>query len=232
MIYHVGLENGAEGRTIAWVLGHPGCFAYGANAEQALTSLPAAIRDYVAWVDAHTDRGWLPADEIEIQLDESFQVYTIDSNYDLAEDGYEVGAWFRHDWRPLTAEDIAHGLALLEWSRADLLATLEGLSDEMLNVKKPTERWSIGGIVKHIGGAEWWYLDRLGLAFPRDEVPDDPFERLRVVRVWLLETLPALGGSRQVVGMEGEFWSPRKMLRRAVWHERDHTQHIAKLIGA
>lgn len=33
------------------------------------------------------------------------------------------------------------------------------------------------------------------------------------------------------VGIDGEFWSPRKMLRRAVWHERDHTFHIDKLIG-
>ena len=29
--------------------------------------------------------------------------------------------------------------------------------------------------------------------------------------------------------VEGEFWSPRKLLRRAVWHERDHTVHIRKL---
>jgi hypothetical protein len=32
-----------------------------------------------------------------------------------------------------------------------------------------------------------------------------------------------------VVGLEGEFWSPRKLLRRAVWHERDHSQHIRQL---
>lgn len=29
-------------------------------------------------------------------------------------------------------------------------------------------------------------------------------------------------------GVEGEFWSPRKLLRRAVWHARDHTAHIRK----
>jgi hypothetical protein len=28
-----------------------------------------------------------------------------------------------------------------------------------------------------------------------------------------------------------EFWSPRKLLRRAVWHERDHTTHIRRLAG-
>ena len=35
----------------------------------------------------------------------------------------------------------------------------------------------------------------------------------------------------KVVGLEGELWSPRKMLRRAAWHERDHTEHIRKLLG-
>jgi hypothetical protein len=34
----------------------------------------------------------------------------------------------------------------------------------------------------------------------------------------------------KVVGVEGEMWSPRKVLRRAVWHERDHTEHIRKLL--
>jgi hypothetical protein len=33
------------------------------------------------------------------------------------------------------------------------------------------------------------------------------------------------------MGTDGEFWSPRKLLRRAVWHERDHTGHIRKLLA-
>jgi hypothetical protein len=33
-----------------------------------------------------------------------------------------------------------------------------------------------------------------------------------------------------VVGQDGELWSPRKLLRRALWHEMDHIKHIQKLI--
>jgi hypothetical protein len=36
---------------------------------------------------------------------------------------------------------------------------------------------------------------------------------------------------KQVVGTDGEIWSPRKVLRRALWHERDHVEHIKKLIA-
>jgi hypothetical protein len=47
---------------------------------------------------------------------------------------------------------------------------------------------------------------------------------------WALDR-PAKIGSKQAARVYGEFWSPRKMLRRAVWHERDHTFHTNKLIG-
>jgi hypothetical protein len=121
-------------------------------------------------------------------------------------------------------------MLILEWSRADLLDLTRGLSAGLLERTCPGERWSIAGILKHIGGAEWWYLDRLGLAFPRADVPADPFERLEKVRAWLNHALPSLAGSAQVLGLDGELWSPRKLLRRAAWHELDHIAHIRKLL--
>jgi uncharacterized damage-inducible protein DinB len=145
------------------------------------------------------------------------------------QDGYSVESWFRHDWKPLTGDDVQRGLTLLSWSRADLLAAVDGLSDADLDAHQPGQRWSTRGVLGHVGGADWWYLDRLGLAFPRALVPQDPFERLRVVRAHLRDVLPELIASRQVVGVDGEFWSPRKLLRRAAWHERDHTAHIWQL---
>lgn len=228
-IYRVGLENGIEGRSLAWVLGHPGCFAYGTDGEDALANVPQAIRDYGAWIAEHGGEGWLSAGGVEFELVETWQVYTIDETYELVEQGYEIDAWFRHDWKPLTAEDVERGLKLLSWSRADLLGAVEGLSDADLDVRLPGQRWSIRGVLGHVGGAEWWYLDRLGVAFPRALVPGEPFERLRVVRAHLEDVLPELVGARQVVGTDGEFWSPRKVLRRAAWHERDHTAHIWEL---
>jgi len=92
------------------------------------------------------------------------------------------------------------------------------------------ERWSINGILNHTGGAEWWYLDRLGRAFPKSEVSDEPQQRLMQTRRALQRLLPDLVGVSQVVGVDGELWSPRKLLRRALWHEIDHTRHIQRLI--
>jgi hypothetical protein len=229
-MYKIGLENNTEGRSQAWVLGHPGCFAYGADGQAALQAVPQAIRDYQDWIASHTVDSWLPAEAVETHLEETWECYTIDDQYELAQQGYEVNAWFRHDWLPLTSEEIRRGLLLLSWGRQKLLETVSSLSPEILDRAYPGERWAISGILKHIGGAEWWYMDRLGLAFPQHELPDEPFQRLNRVRTHLIDVLPGLTGSTQVVGLSGEIWSPRKLLRRAVWHEYDHIIHIGKLL--
>jgi hypothetical protein len=115
-MFHIGLENGTEGRSQAWVLGHPGCFAYGVDGSSAFEAAPKALHDYQAWIDAHTSESWLDGSDIEggkYQLEETWECYTINSEYELAQAGYEVNAWFRQDWKPLSVEDIQRGLLLL-----------------------------------------------------------------------------------------------------------------------
>lgn len=231
MLFRVGIENGVEGRSLAWALEHPGCFAYGRSGEEALDNLEFAIQEYIDWIASNDMQPWLNPTEPEIQVEETWEVYTIDEAYELAAEGYEVNAWFRFDWKALSEQEIERGLKLLAWSRAALLDSVRGLGQAGLETRYPGERWSIAGILKHVGGAEWWYLDRLSLAPPRQEVPETPFERLEMVRTHLEKALSGLAGSQQVVGIDGEFWSPRKLLRRAVWHERDHTLHIRKLLN-
>ena len=228
-VYRVGLENGIEGRSLAWVLGHPGCFAYGADGDEALAKVREAIQDYSDWIAGHAGERWLPKGAIECELAEIWEVYHINRSFEVDDDGYSVESWFKYDWKPLAAVDVERSLKLLAWSREDLLAVVEDLAAADLDTHLPGQRWSIRGVLGHVAGADWWYLDRLGLAFPRALVPEDAFERLRTVRAHLRDVLPQLVGSRQVAGVDGEFWSPRKVLRRAAWHERDHTAHILQL---
>ncbi len=58
----------------------------------------------------------------------------------------------------------------------------------------------------------------------------DPLAKLEKARAQTRARLPELVGAAQIVERVGERWSARKVLRRTLWHERDHTQHIAKLI--
>ncbi len=235
MQIQVGLENNNEGRSLAWALDYPGCFAYGADGPEALLNVPRAVLRYADWIGSHHENSWLASlGDFDVRLVETWDCYNIDENFDVvpAGDTYEVNAWFRHDWKPLSEVEVRRGLMLLDWSRADLLASVAELTPQQLDKEYPGERWPINGILNHIGGAEWWYLDRLDLAgIPRDQVSKVPAERLEMVRSRLKEVLPSLVGSKVVVGKAGEFWSPRKLLRRALWHELDHIGHIQKLLS-
>ena len=234
MIVQVGIETNFEGRTLAWALEHPGCFAYGINAVGATTNLEGALSNYAGWILRHDTHTWLIFGEgdLETAINGVWEDYFINDNYDRVAEGqgYTVESFFPYDWKPLTALEIEHGLKLLDWTRTDLLKTVEGLTQEKMNATYPAERWSINGILGHVGGAEHWYMECLGLAFPRSELPQEPIARLRMVRRHLTTTLRTLDGVKKVVAVDGEFWSPRKLLRKALWHERDHTDHIRKLL--
>jgi hypothetical protein len=230
MNFPIGMESGDENRSIAWFLGHPGCFAYGPGPADAFQAAGDALKEYNQWILKHNEgQSWINLDDSHPFVDENWDVYCVNESYERVEQGYSVNAWFVDDWKPLTDEEVERGLKLLSWSRADLLATISELNAEVMSRKHPNERWDIHGILRHVANAEWWYLDRLGLAFPRTVLHSDTQERLEKVRSVLVEVLPQLSGKVMVQGIEAEIWSPRKLLRRAVWHERDHTEHIHKL---
>lgn len=234
MRIRIAIEDGSENRAQAWALDYPGCFSYGTDSSEAILTFPMALISYADWVKQHAGaESWMPAlGNFDIQLVDTWKVYTINDQFDLADEGYEVNAWFRDDWKPLTDIDVEHGLQILAWSRADLLATIQGMSPAQLEADHAGERWSIAGVLKHVAGAEWWYLDRLGkAAIQRADLKKDPLDRLSQIRPLLVDALTSLVGSAMVVGVDGEFWSPRKLLRRAVWHELDHIQHIQKIIN-
>jgi len=189
---------------------------------------------YRSWIRHHGGLPGLPEDrELDLKLVESWNVYWIDEDFEKGPGKpYAVNAWFHEDWKPLTRAEGRRAAALLQWAREDLLAALAGLTAAELDAERPGERWSIRGIARHVANAEWWYLERLGLAgVERAALPEDVLERLAAVRARLLHVLPDLEGLDLVVGRNGEFWSPRKLIRRALWHERDHTDHILKLRG-
>jgi hypothetical protein len=176
------------------------------------------------------DKSGVPVAEL-VQIVETWDVYHITEDYAISRDGYEVEAWFQDDWRPLNAGEIKLGIKLLTISRKDLLSSVNGLTEDQLNSKSPGERWSIAGILTHVADAEWWYLDRMGSARRLEQISQEPIKRLTSVRELLFSVLPSLVDTSQVVGADGEFWSPRKLLRRALWHERDHTFHIRRLLS-
>ncbi len=228
----VALEKFPAYRTLVWALEHPGLFCYGADDREALSHFPQAVLMYREWVSRHDPDNWLQdLGDFDIHLTQTFAVYKVNEECEINNGGYEVNAWFQHDWKPPTRLDTSRALKLLTWSRQDLLAETRELSPEKLDQTYPGERWSIRGVMGHVANAEWWYLTRMNLTdVDRHDLPEDAIERLAVVRKLMEKVLPSLEGIKTVMGTDGEFWSARKVIRRAVWHELDHIDHIRKLI--
>jgi uncharacterized damage-inducible protein DinB len=233
MLIKVAVENNNEDRSIAWALDLPGCFAYGSNETEALIRIPQAILAFKNWLDGYSETSWLKdLGDFDIRLVETFNRHFLNKAYEPDESGeLEVSAWFHHDWLPLTDTEIEQALQAVTWAHNDLKELVSPLDNAQLDLKLPEQRWSIRGILRHVANAEWWYLDRLNLANERkDQLPEDVFARMQATLDNLYSTLPEQVGNENVRGREGEFWSPRKVLRRSAWHALDHCQHIHSLI--
>jgi hypothetical protein len=229
----VGLENNFNGRSLAWALDFPGCFNYGNDATEAVIGLPRALLEYQSFIEKHTRAPWVKLGDFDVRLLEAVEDHFIDEHYQFVPEGRLVQAFFRYDWKPLAKLEVDHALLILKWSRAEMLELGEGMDASLLAYQPDGERWSLEGIAAHVGTAEWWLLDRLGLAadvLPRANLSKDAIERMAQTRAAVEKVLPDLAGMDKVVGKEGELWSPRKVVRRMLWHERDHIQHIQKLL--
>ncbi len=209
-----------DGQWIAHVPDLPGCFSTHKERETAIGNVPAAVEAYIAWAGTHGLRiSGLSAPMIVSEVIRSW----------MYENDYEVNAFFASDRPPVAVDELPEYELLLGAARKDLLAQTRELTPEQLAKEFNGERWPIGGIMLHVARAEQWYLDRLGLGFPRADLAEDPFQALAQVREHLRETLPALAQRTGVVTLSGEVWTARKVLRRCLWHERDHTEQIRKL---
>ncbi len=223
MLLKIGLQNNFENKCLAWVLDYPGCVASGKEASEAIVNVPQTLVSYQSWIGDHTSESWL-ADlgNFDVKLAE-----VIDAN----EKESTKSNWFQHDALPLTSVEVEQGLKILSWLRIDLLDWVSTLNSRHLDQTFTGEKWSIRGVLRHIADAEFWYLGRLGMAgISSMKLPEDVFDRLRVIRELLVKNLPERVGREEICEMEDELWSARKVLRRAAWHEKDHIQHLLRLM--
>jgi uncharacterized damage-inducible protein DinB/predicted RNase H-like HicB family nuclease len=225
MYFRLTIEDIEPNHWVAYALDLPGCFSSAQNSEGAIAQAPERIAEHLAWLSKHMI-SFVDANlPIEVEIVEQFR------SYESAEEkGYIVNAFFEDDRRPLGIWDVEVALRLMAWSRNDLLDLVRGVKDEQLNKNIPGETFvSVAGILKHIAIAENWYFGHMGFGLERKHLPEDVFEMLAEVRGNAEQHLVKLMGDQRIVNECGEYWSGRKVLRRMLWHERDHTRHIAQI---
>ena len=223
MKIRLAVEDMEPGHWIAWAIDLPACYSSARTETEAVQQASMQVAEYFTWLSQHDPSLPVPSALPEIQIVETFQ-----SRPARGDPDYLVNAFFADDRRLLGYWDIEAALRLLDWTRQDLLAAIQDVSPEQMTQAIPGEtRGSIAGILNHIAGAENWYLWQLGLGL--ETLPDDPAEKLRVVREHTRALWIELVGDERVVENSDECWSARKIVRRTLWHESDHTQHILKL---
>ena len=224
-LIQVGLENKVEGRTLAWALDYPGVFTYGSGDAEALLRMPREMLRFENWLNLHTDQPWVQLEGLDMHIDETFEVSSV--WYDGKTHG--VHSFFQSDMVPLTGEDVRKALLIFNWQREELLAGVETLPEQVLKHEFEGQRWTIEGILEHIARVEKWYFSRMGMEVTLPVENGNPLHLLEISSAATNHNLPQLIGFDQVFEHHQEKWSARKLVRRLLWHQRDHIDHIRDL---
>lgn len=223
MRYRFGIEDIEPGHWVAWALDYPGCFSSGSTQQDAIEGAEAAVAAYMRWRLEYGRPLQIQDDSIEIEVVEVFH-----SRH--AEGDYIVNAFFVDDARPLSQADVEEARWLLTCTRKDLLNALAPARATWRDGTEPSdEHGSLSDIMRHIAAAERWYLAMLG--FEQPPLPTPTFAALEQTRNFTFAHLDLMAGDEVIRESSGERWSARKVVRRTLWHERDHTRQIRALLG-
>lgn len=227
MRYAVGVETQEDGRTLAHVLDLPGCFSRGVTPQEALDRLFPAIPAYWQWLRDHGAAALPPEMIAPVTLGVVELV-----RGSAPQDAPEGSALFEAESAPATPAQVALCLDRLAFSRADLLAVLEGLDAAAWTAPRADGR-TVAARVAALGAAEYWTVERLG-GLPDLPPASDLLAHLQAVRAVVVARLSALDPDEcaTVYIVDNERWAVRKVLRRLLEQEFEQVAQIGLLLHA
>jgi predicted RNase H-like HicB family nuclease/uncharacterized damage-inducible protein DinB len=234
MRFDLYLESGPQHRkTWIYVPSLPGCSTVAPTSAEAIEAARSAIRERLDFLRRH---GETMADPEPI---EPVVACHVSVRRML---GFGQGT-FPTDREPMTREELARHLRWAEWSRQELLEAARGQALPL------TEKPAAGGrsaaaILSHVTEAEWGYVSSTLGSLPGGgamaaaiagsaEAPWDALAAERAVLMVRLRSIEAADLSR--VTERGEGKPPRtvrRMLRRLLEHEWEHTLELRSRLGA
>lgn len=210
--FPVALEEGPGGATLVHALSVPGCVAGGATQDEALAAFPRALGAWLRTLESLGERVPGREAELDVTVDE-----WITTDADVARG--ESTACFEADLAPLSEGEISRHLRRLGDLRGILLAALKGRPDAELDRGWGGE-WTARRALEELARAQWWALSRLG-ASPLAELPDRTLGRLDTAMALVVNAFTDMApeARARILDLEGETWTPRKVLRRLLWLE-------------
>jgi predicted RNase H-like HicB family nuclease len=227
MRYAVGVETQEDGRTLAHVLDLPGCFSRGVTPQEALDRLFPAIPAYWQWLRDHGAAAPPPEMVAPVTLGVVELV-----RGSAPQEAQDKSALFEAESAPATPAQVALCLDRLAFSRADLLALLEGLDAAAWTTPRPDGR-TVADRVTALAQAERWTVERLG-GLPAPPPAADLLAYLQAVRAVVVARLSALDPDEcaTVYIVDNERWAVRKVLRRLLEQEFEQVAQIGLLLHA
>jgi hypothetical protein len=205
------VQQTRDGTFLASVAELPGCVARGATRDDAVAGVRRSFHDYV---DLLRTRGVSLAHVAHLDP-EAFEVKEPETRMTYAE-----------DFRPMEEHELRDFLHQYEASRAALIASLRGLSQEQLEKKPGEDEYSVRDCLEHIACTEVSLLSRLE-AWPQGEFATlQAVHRLAFQRFSVMEPEDT-SAERHILGQR---WSTRKVMRRLLEHEYEHLQQIRDIV--
>jgi predicted RNase H-like HicB family nuclease len=202
-----------------------GCFAVGSTPDEALERLRRTITEYLTWLISHDEAPAPSADTAEVEIEIAEEVSTPGS---YPRRPGESLAFFAAEEEPLSYHDLQTAVRLMEHARRDLLEFLRDVPETLLHWQPGPDEWSIAETLLHMAHAEASYIARLD-----EQSERTPFPQLTAIRSWAYHRLGRLTEVElsRVTVHRGEKWSARKVLRRFLEHDREHTAYIRSLLA-
>jgi predicted RNase H-like HicB family nuclease len=212
--YLVYIETVGDHITVPGPVAHvpalPGASARGKTIEEARQNIRTAIEEYLALLRDVGEPVPKSSEDIHLEFEE------VDSTTFLTD--YDA-------LHPNEMETLFRWMAV---SRQELMDLVKSLPEEAFAWQPDDDTRSIHDILCQMAESDLWYTDRL------KQWPEAPLYRLAATRGVALERLRGMGEREldRVTKHEGEEWTPRKVMRRILEHEREHIAQIRRLLEA
>jgi predicted RNase H-like HicB family nuclease/uncharacterized damage-inducible protein DinB len=210
--YLVYIETVGDPITIKGPVAHvpalPGATARGETIQEAKENIRNAIEEYLSLLRDVGEQVPKASEDVRLEFQE-VESSTFLTDYDTL--------------HPNEMETLFRWMAI---SRQELMDLVKSMPEEAFEWETGDETPSIRDILCHVAESDLWYTDRL------KQWPEAPLFRLAATRGVALERLRALSDKERgrVTTHEGQEWTPRKVVRRMLEHEREHIAQLRQLL--
>ena len=212
----VGVEQGADGHCWAFALDGAGCAGAGPSMEEAVEAFQRQYFDWLRFLQRVGEPVPPASALLEIAVDE----WSVsDANVAAG----ETTVLFNAEYRAITDDELLRGVRLLGDLRGRVLSRIRAIPRREMDaaLDAPVEGGlSVRDVLEELARAQWWTLSRLG-ATPMAGTPEATLGRLDAAMALVVQHLGHLDPARRDLWLEldGEEWTPRKVLRRLLWLE-------------